>query len=126
MTGGQHPEKYSADPRVSAGIIKKAQSFPEVLAGVARLDILRESPSYRMIRMARTRVWCAIADSVNWPAPWEPGPKAVSLLLRRLVCPLARQPLEMWGAATVPHALAGNTLCQLWGMTRSAGIMGAQ
>ena len=46
MTGGQHPEKYSADPRVSAGIIKKAQSFPEVLAGIASLDVLRESPSH--------------------------------------------------------------------------------
>ncbi|MCB2167541.1 MAG: epoxyqueuosine reductase [Deltaproteobacteria bacterium] len=46
MTGVQHPEKYSADPRVSAGIIKKAQSFPEVLAGIASLDVLRESPSH--------------------------------------------------------------------------------
>ncbi len=46
MTGVQHPEKYSADPRVSAGIIKKAKSFPEVLAGIASLDILRESPSH--------------------------------------------------------------------------------
>lgn len=46
MSGGAPPDKYSSDPRISAGIIKRAQSFPEVLAGIASLEALRKSPSH--------------------------------------------------------------------------------
>ena len=83
---------FSATPQVSAGILKKAQSFPGVLAGIASLDALRASPSYT----ANTAVeWKAGAEyetleNVEWPADVR------SILVLALHHPLDRPNLDWW------------------------------
>ena len=90
--------KRPATPQVSAGILKRAQSFPGILAGIASLDALRVSPSHTVNTAVEWKSGAEYetVETADWP------PEAKSVLVLALHHPLSKPDLDWWDGKGTP------------------------